>query len=80
MADRLAAIDCGTNSVRLLVGERDGAGAFTTVERLMRITRLGQGVDRNGALDVEAIARTLAVLREFRTWVRRHKKNHRNHA
>ena len=66
MADRLAAIDCGTNSIRLLVGEPRGNGAFTTVERLMRITRLGQGVDRTGALDPDAIARTLEVLREFR--------------
>jgi exopolyphosphatase / guanosine-5'-triphosphate,3'-diphosphate pyrophosphatase len=71
MAERLAAIDCGTNSIRLLVGEiergnGDGDGRFRTVERLMRITRLGQGVDRTGALDAGAIARTLEVLREFR--------------
>ena len=56
-----AAIDCGTNSVRLLVS--DGT---TQVERLMRITRLGQGVDRTGQLDPEAVERTLAVLREYR--------------
>jgi exopolyphosphatase/guanosine-5'-triphosphate,3'-diphosphate pyrophosphatase len=56
-----AAIDCGTNSVRLLVS--DGT---TQVERLMRITRLGQGVDRTGRLDPEAVERTLAVLREYR--------------
>jgi len=64
--DRLAAIDCGTNSIRLLVGEAGGDGGFATVERLMRITRLGQGVDRTGALDADAIARTLDVLREYR--------------
>jgi len=57
-----AAIDCGTNSLRLLLS--DGT---TQVERLMRITRLGFGVDRTGALDPEAIERTLAVLREYRT-------------
>src|SRR5881227_3864419 len=62
MAERLAAIDCGTNSTRLLVSE-DGT---RTVERLMRITRLGQGVDATGALAPEAVARTLEVLREFR--------------
>ena len=56
-----AAIDCGTNSVRLLVS--DGT---TQVERLMRITRLGQGVDRTGRLDPDAVERTLAVLREYR--------------
>ena len=55
----VAAIDCGTNSVRLLVA--DGG---RTVERLMRITRLGQGVDATGRLADDAIERTLAVLRE----------------
>src|SRR3954470_16461468 len=62
MAERLAAIDCGTNSTRLLVSQ-DGT---RTVERLMRITRLGQGVDAPGALAPEAVKRTLDVLREFR--------------
>ena len=62
-----AAIDCGTNSVRLLVS--DGT---TQVERLMRITRLGQGVDRTGRLDPEAIERTLTVLREYREVMDRH--------
>lgn len=56
-----AAIDCGTNSTRLLIS--DGR---TPVVRLMRITRLGQDVDRTGRLDPEAIERTLAVLREYR--------------
>jgi exopolyphosphatase/guanosine-5'-triphosphate,3'-diphosphate pyrophosphatase len=58
----VAAIDIGTNSVRLLVS-RDGR---TTLERLMRITRLGKGVDATGRLDPEAIGRTVAVLREYR--------------
>jgi exopolyphosphatase / guanosine-5'-triphosphate,3'-diphosphate pyrophosphatase len=58
----LAGIDCGTNSTRLLVA--DDAGM--TVERLMRITRLGQGVDATGRLADEAIARTVAVLEEYR--------------
>ena len=57
----VAAIDCGTNSTRLLVS--DGS---TTVERLMRITRLGQDVDATGALAPEAIDRTVAVLEEYR--------------
>ncbi len=60
---RLAAIDCGTNSTRLLVAEATGA----PLERLMRITRLGQGVDATGRLAAEAIERTVAVLTEFRT-------------
>ena len=58
----VAAIDCGTNSTRLLVADASGA----TLERLMRITRLGAGVDRTGELDPEAVARTIAVLREYR--------------
>ncbi|MBV8984165.1 MAG: Ppx/GppA family phosphatase, partial [Acidimicrobiia bacterium] len=62
MGEMLAAIDCGTNSTRLLVSE-DGT---RTIERLMRITRLGQGVDATGALAPEAVKRTLDVLREFR--------------
>jgi exopolyphosphatase / guanosine-5'-triphosphate,3'-diphosphate pyrophosphatase len=67
MADRLAAIDIGTNSVRLLVAEEAaGAGPFTTLERLMRITRLGQGVDAAGGLAPAAIDRTVSVLREYR--------------
>jgi exopolyphosphatase/guanosine-5'-triphosphate,3'-diphosphate pyrophosphatase len=58
----VAAIDIGTNSVRLLVSQ-DGRA---TVERLMRITRLGKGVDASGRLDPAAIERTVAVLREYR--------------
>ncbi|MCE7884446.1 MAG: Ppx/GppA family phosphatase [Actinobacteria bacterium ATB1] len=56
-----AAVDIGTNSVRLLVVDDTGA----EVERHMRITRLGKGVDANGNLDREAIDRTLAVLVEY---------------
>jgi exopolyphosphatase/guanosine-5'-triphosphate,3'-diphosphate pyrophosphatase len=58
----VAAIDCGTNSTRLLVA--DGTGR--ELVRLMRITRLGQGVDRENALAPEAIARTVGVLEEYR--------------
>jgi len=57
----VAAIDCGTNSTRLLV--TDGSRTF---ERLMRITRLGEGVEATGRLSPAAIERTVAVLREFR--------------
>jgi len=58
----IAAIDCGTNSTRLLVADATGR----PLERLMRITRLGQGVDSTGRLDAGAIERCLTVLREFR--------------
>lgn len=63
----VAAIDCGTNSTRLLVS-RDGA----TIDRRMVITRLGLGVDRTGVLDAEAVARTLDVLREYRAAMNEH--------
>jgi exopolyphosphatase/guanosine-5'-triphosphate,3'-diphosphate pyrophosphatase len=56
----VAAVDCGTNSTRLLIA-RDG----TTVDRRMRITRLGQGVDHSRRLQAPAIRRTLAVLEEY---------------
>lgn len=64
----VAAIDCGTNSVRLLIT----ADGRTQIERLMRITRLGQGVDATGRFDPEAIERTLKVLREYREVIDRH--------
>lgn len=57
----LAAIDCGTNSTRLLIS--DGG---RTVDRRMVITRLGRGVDATGRLDPEAIAATVDVLRDYR--------------
>src|SRR2546427_11877987 len=69
MPEMLAAVDCGTNSTRLLVSE----GGERTVERLMRITRLGQGVDATGALATEAVERTLEVLREYREVMDRHR-------
>jgi len=58
----VGALDCGTNSTRLLVCDPDGI----TRVRLMRITRLGQGVDATGDLDQAAIERTVAVLEEYR--------------
>lgn len=57
-----AAVDCGTNSTRLLVVDDQRR----QLARLMRITRLGQGVDASGVLDPSAIARTVAVLDEYR--------------
>ena len=58
----VAAIDCGTNSTRLLVA--DGGGR--TLDRQMRITRLGEGVDATGVLAPAAIGRTVAVLEDYR--------------
>jgi exopolyphosphatase/guanosine-5'-triphosphate,3'-diphosphate pyrophosphatase len=66
---RLAAVDMGTNSTRLLVAESNGAGPgapLTTIERHMHITRLGQGVNASRRLHPDAVARTLSVLRKYR--------------
>ena len=67
MVRAVAAIDCGTNSTRLLIA--DGRGR--TVERQMRITRLGEGVDAQGRLSEEAIERSISVLRDFRETMQR---------
>jgi exopolyphosphatase/guanosine-5'-triphosphate,3'-diphosphate pyrophosphatase len=58
---RVAAIDCGTNSVRLLIADV-ADGALTDVSRRMEIVRLGEGVDRTGRLAPEAIERTRKAL------------------
>lgn len=61
---RVAAIDCGTNSIRLLVADIDGTG-LNELTRRMEIVRLGAGVDRTGDLAPQALARTLAALRDY---------------
>ena len=63
-----AAVDCGTNSVRLLVVDEHGR----RVTREMRITRLGQGVDRTGRLDDQALRRTLDTLADYQDLWRAH--------
>ncbi len=63
---RVAAIDCGTNSIRLLVADLDPAtGELRDLDRRMTIVRLGQGVDRTGRLAPEALERTFAACREY---------------
>jgi exopolyphosphatase/guanosine-5'-triphosphate,3'-diphosphate pyrophosphatase len=62
---RLAAVDQGTNSIRLLVAEPDGRGGFVELGRDMVITRLGQGVDETGRLAPEALERTFDVLGRY---------------
>jgi len=65
-AIRVAAIDCGTNSLRLLVADVDpAAGTLADVDRRMEIVRLGQGVDATGRLAPDALARTLLALRSY---------------
>ncbi|WP_027943055.1 Ppx/GppA phosphatase family protein [Amycolatopsis taiwanensis] len=72
---RVAAIDCGTNSIRLLVAElthrHDGTVDLRDLHREMRIVRLGQGVDATGRLAPEALRRTRAALADYTIAARR---------
>jgi len=58
---RVAAIDCGTNSIRMLIADIEGEN-FREVIRTMEIVRLGQGVDQSGEFHPDAIERTLAAV------------------
>jgi len=66
---RVAAIDCGTNSIRLLIADlstdADGIKTLTDVERTMRVVRLGKGVDATGQFDPTALKRTLEAATEY---------------
>lgn len=66
MSKRVAAVDCGTNSIRLLVADLDPeTGAETELDRRMEIVRLGQGVDATGRFADEALARTFAACEAY---------------
>ena len=69
---RVAVVDIGTNSTRLLIADVDAAGALVELERHSRVTRLGDGVDATGVLSEAAIARVLAVLEEYAASIERH--------
>jgi exopolyphosphatase/guanosine-5'-triphosphate,3'-diphosphate pyrophosphatase len=68
---RVAAIDCGTNSVRLLIADIRG-GELVELERRMEVVRLGQGVDRTGRLAPEALERTFTAMRGYAKLVAGH--------
>lgn len=62
----MAAIDCGTNSIRLLVADVDpSSGVLRDCDRRMTVVRLGEGVDRTGRLSDAALARTFAACDEY---------------
>lgn len=67
----VAAIDCGTNSIRLLIAKETPTGLVDLV-REMRIVRLGQDVDRTGTLADTAVERTLAAVREYQEIISHH--------
>ncbi|WP_392753348.1 exopolyphosphatase [Streptomyces sp. LN590] len=70
---RVAAIDCGTNSIRLLVADADPAtGELTELDRRMEIVRLGQGVDRTGRLAPDALERAFAACRRYAAVIKEH--------
>lgn len=71
---RVAAFDCGTNSLRLLIADLDPeTGEMTELVREMRIVRLGQGVDETGRIAEEAMSRTFAALDEYAALVALHR-------
>lgn len=69
---RVAAIDCGTNSIRLLIADLDGQGGLHDVVRTLELVRLGEGVDRTGRFSVGALERTLAATRRYAELCREH--------
>jgi exopolyphosphatase/guanosine-5'-triphosphate,3'-diphosphate pyrophosphatase len=62
---RVAAIDCGTNSIRLLIAEPDGSGGLNDLKRRLEIVRLGQGVDATGEFHPDALRRTFAAVDDY---------------
>jgi exopolyphosphatase / guanosine-5'-triphosphate,3'-diphosphate pyrophosphatase len=71
VVSRLAGIDCGTNSIRLLIADVEG-GRLKDVHRETRIVRLGQSVDATGEFVPDAIARTRAALADYATLLKEH--------
>ncbi|WP_202912051.1 Ppx/GppA phosphatase family protein [Nesterenkonia muleiensis] len=72
---RVAAIDCGTNSIRLLIADVDlpGSGALTDVVRRMTVVRLGEGVDQTGEFSAAALQRTFSAVDDYAELIRKHK-------
>lgn len=72
---RVAAVDCGTNSIRLLIADartENGVTRLTDVVRLMRIVRLGEGVDATGRLSDAALERTFEATDEYAALIKEH--------
>ena len=66
----VAAIDCGTNSIKVLIGDVRDDGTHDVHVRDSRVVRLGQGVDQAGVLAEEALQRTFAAIDEFAEVIR----------
>ena len=61
----VAAVDCGTNSIRLLIADGDGDGGLVDLDRRLEIVRLGQGIDASGEFHPDALARTFAAVERY---------------
>lgn len=72
MTTRVAALDCGTNALRLLIAERDESGNVVDVLRRMETVRLGEGVDATGELSPAALERTFAGFEEYQRELHEH--------
>lgn len=69
---RVAAIDCGTNSIRLLIADFDSAGVMTELDRRMTVVRLGEGVDANKRFSDAALERTFAACDQYAAIIKQH--------
>ena len=67
----VAAIDCGTNSIRLLIAEPNGSGGLRELDRRLEIVRLGQGVDASGEFHPDALQRTFAVVDQYAVLIKK---------
>jgi exopolyphosphatase/guanosine-5'-triphosphate,3'-diphosphate pyrophosphatase len=67
---RVAAVDCGTNSLRLLLAERDVDGGLLDLDRRLEIVRLGQGIDATGEFHADALRRTFEAVERYAEIIR----------
>ena len=72
---KAAAVDIGTNSCRLLIGEKKSAQSFDILLRKLEITRLGEGVDKSRKLKQQAVERVFEALKKFRTIIDQYQIN-----
>ncbi|MGI8456985.1 MAG: exopolyphosphatase [Propionibacteriaceae bacterium] len=68
----VAAIDCGTNSIRLLIADPDGSGGLIERERRLEIVRLGQGIDATGQFHPDALRRTFEAVETYAAVIAAH--------
>jgi exopolyphosphatase/guanosine-5'-triphosphate,3'-diphosphate pyrophosphatase len=68
----VAIIDCGTNTIRLLITKPDGNGGLSEIDRRTKIVRLGQGVDATGEFHPDALARTFAQAEQYADLIKSH--------